>query len=156
LIESIVTRRLALRPLVADDAEALVGLLDDPLVSDWLRAEDVAGLRERFAGWERRRSPDGSKHWLNWIVRRRQDGGATGWVQATVRRDRAEVAYATLPSQRRHGYTAEAVAAVLGWLDERVVEAHIAEENLGSAAVARAVGLRPTDELDDGEVVWRS
>jgi RimJ/RimL family protein N-acetyltransferase len=156
LIERIVTRRLELQPLVADDAEELAGLLDDPLVSEWLRAEDVGGLRERFAGWERRRSPDGSKQWLNWIARRREDGHATGWVQATVARDRAEVAYATLPSQRRRGYTAEAVAAVVGWLGDRVVEAHIAGENLGSAAVAGAVGLRRTDELDDGEVVWRS
>jgi RimJ/RimL family protein N-acetyltransferase len=156
LIERIVTRRLELQPLVADDAEELAGLLDDPLVSEWLRAEDVGGLRERFAGWERRRSPDGSKQWLNWIARRSEDGHATGWVQATVARDRAEVAYATLPSQRRRGYTAEAVAAVVGWLGDRVVEAHIAGENLGSAAVAGAVGLRRTDELDDGEVVWRS
>jgi RimJ/RimL family protein N-acetyltransferase len=156
LIRGIVTRRLELQPLVADDAKDLAGLLDDPLVSEWLRAEDVDGLRERFAGWERRRSPDGSKQWLNWIARRRDDGHATGWVQATVGRDRAEVAYATLPSQRRRGYTAEAVVAVVGWLGERVIEAHIAEENLGSAAVARAVGLRRTGEIDDGEVVWRS
>ena len=156
MIESIVTRRLELQPLVADDAEDLVELLEDPLVSEWLRAEDAGGLRERFTAWQRRRSPDGSKEWFNWTARLRDDGRATGWVQATVGPDRAEVAYATLPSQRRRGYTAEAVAAVVGWLGAPVVEAHIAEENLGSAAVAKTVGLRRTEELDDGEVVWRS
>jgi RimJ/RimL family protein N-acetyltransferase len=154
LSESIVTERLELRPLVADDAEHLVGLLEDPVMREWLRSEDVSGLRVRFAAWERRESPDGRRAWLNWIVRRREDRVATGWVQATVDGDRAEVAYATLPSQRRQGYTAEAVAAVVERLGGRVVEAHIAAENLGSAGVANAVGLHPTDELDDGEVVW--
>jgi RimJ/RimL family protein N-acetyltransferase len=155
LIESIATRRLELQPLAADDADDLAALLDDPLVSEWLGAEDAGGLRDRFAGWVGRRSADGSEEWLNWVARRRVDGRATGWVQATVRRDRAEVAYATLPARRRRGYTAEAVAAVVAWLGARVVEAHVAEENLGSAAVAKAAGLRRTDEVDDGEVVWR-
>jgi RimJ/RimL family protein N-acetyltransferase len=75
-------------------------------------------------------------------------------VQATVDGDRAEVSYATLPSQRRRRYTAEAVAAVVEWLGVSVVEAHIAADNAGSAGVAKTVGLHPTDELDDGEVVW--
>jgi RimJ/RimL family protein N-acetyltransferase len=60
-----------------------------------------------------------------------------------------------LASQRRRGYGAEAVRAVVEWLDVASVEAHIAPENAASAAVARGAGLRPTSELHDGEVVWR-
>jgi RimJ/RimL family protein N-acetyltransferase len=154
VIEVIRTERLELRPLVADDAEALEELLDDPLVNEWLGPE-LADLRERFTRWERRRSPDGSKEWLNWTVRQLGVGAPVGWVQATVSGPAAEVAYATLPSQRRRGYTAEAAAGVAGWLDVPSVEAHVAASNDGSAGVARALGLRPTPELHDGEVVWR-
>jgi RimJ/RimL family protein N-acetyltransferase len=155
VIEVIRTERLELRPLVADDADDLVELLDDPLVNEWL-GPDLADLRERFTRWESRRSPDGSQVWLNWAARRLDDGAPVAWVQATVKGPAAEVAYATLPSQRRRGYTAEAVRAVSGWLDVASLEAHIEASNEGSAGVARAIGLHPTDELHDGEVVWRS
>ena len=153
MIEVIRTERLELRPLVADDADDLAELLEEPDLREWLVSADVAALRARFARWEARRSPDGSAAWLNWVIR---DGGrAVGWVQATLVGSAAEVAYAMLASRRRRGYGAEAVRAVVEWLDVASVEAHIAPANAGSAAVARAAGLRPTSELHDGEVVWR-
>jgi RimJ/RimL family protein N-acetyltransferase len=153
VIEVIRTERLELRPLVADDAYDLVELLDEPDLREWLVSADVEALRRRFSRWEARRSPDGSAHWLNWAVR--CEGRAVGWVQATVVGSAAEVAYAMLASQRRRGYGAEAVSAVVEWLDVASVEAHIAPSNAGSATVARGAGMRPTDELHDGEVVWR-
>jgi RimJ/RimL family protein N-acetyltransferase len=148
------TERLELRPLVPDDAEDLAGLLEDPVIRGWL-AEDVAGLRLRFERWESRQSPDGAQSWLNWVVRRREDGAAVAWVQATVTGAAAELAYATVPSERRRGYMAEAVRAVVEWLDVASVEAHIEASNRGSAAVARSVGLNRTSEVHDGEVIWR-
>jgi RimJ/RimL family protein N-acetyltransferase len=157
VIEPIRTERLELRPLVADDAEDLAELLEDPLVRDWL-GPDVERLRARFRRWEARRSPDGSQVWLNWTARLLDGAAAVAWVQASVSGDSAEVAYATLPSQRRRGYCAEAVRGVVEWLGRDVasVEAHIAADNAGSAAVARALGLRATDELHKDEVIWRS
>jgi RimJ/RimL family protein N-acetyltransferase len=131
-------------PLRAADASELAELFDEP------------DPTERFRRWESRRSPDGREGWLNWAVRLRDDRRAVGWVQATVRGDSAEIAYALLPSWRRRGYAAEAVAAMVGWLDVGSVEAHVAEENEASGAVAAAVGLRPTDALHEGEVVWKS
>jgi RimJ/RimL family protein N-acetyltransferase len=153
LIEVIRTERLELRPLVADDADDLAELLDEPDVREWLVSADVEALRRRFARWESRQSPDGSAAWLNWVVR--CEGRAVGWVQATVVGSAAEVAYALVASQRRRGYGPEAVRGVVEWLDVASVEAHIAPENAASAAVARFAGLKPTSELHDGEVVWR-
>jgi RimJ/RimL family protein N-acetyltransferase len=149
VIEAIRTARLELRPLVADDAEDLAEL------ASFLGEADAAGLRARFRRWESRKSPDGWQTWLNWAVRRLDDGAAVAWVQATMTGDSAEVAYATLPSQRCRGYCAEAVRAVVGWLDMASVEAHIDPSNEASAGVARALGMSATEETHDGDVVWR-
>jgi RimJ/RimL family protein N-acetyltransferase len=142
---------------VAADADGLVELLDDPLVREWL-GPDLAALRGRFTRWESRTSPDGSQRWLNWVVL--GERRALGWVQATVRGDRAEVAYAFVPSARGRGHAVTAVRAVVGWLRSEAgagaVEAHIDPANAASQAVAAAVGLIATDEMDDGEVVWVS
>ena len=143
-------------PLRADDADDLAEFLDDPVMREWLDSNEVGDLRARFHRWERRTSPDGRQRWLNWVVRLRDDGRAVGWVQATVEGESAEVAYAMLASRRRRGYCAEAVARVVESLGVSSVEAHVAAENAASAGVAAAVGLHPTDEVDEGEVVWRS
>jgi RimJ/RimL family protein N-acetyltransferase len=154
-IEPIRARRLLLDPLTAADAEDLAGLLAEPALREWLRATDVAGLRERFAAWEARASPDGRERWLNWVVR--EDGRALGWVQATVRGAVAEVGYAVLPAERGRGVAGEALGALVRRLlrdGAELVEAHIAEDNPASGRVAAAAGLRPGPRFEDGEVVW--
>jgi RimJ/RimL family protein N-acetyltransferase len=152
-----VTAELELSALRAADADDLAELLDDPVLREWLRASDVAELRERFRGWETRGSPDGSAQWLNWVARRRSDGAAVGWVQATVRGATAEISYATVPSQRRHGYMSAAAREVVGWmpgLGVATIEAHIDPANAASAGVARSLGFTRSDRVDAGEAVW--
>ena len=149
---------VALAPLRASDAEELVGLLAESDLRVWLRARDVDQLRERFEGWEVRRSPDGREHWLNWIVRSAGDGRALGWTQATVADGAAQVAYAVLPTERGRGYASEALRAMMSELRDElgvvVFEAHIEEQNVGSQRVAAAAGLARTDRTVRGEAVW--
>jgi RimJ/RimL family protein N-acetyltransferase len=152
-----VTPDLDLSPLVAADADDLAELLDDPVLREWLRSSNVEELRERFRGWETRRSPDGAEERLNWVARRRPDGAAVTWVQATVRGATGEIAYATVPSQRRRGYTAAAARVVAGLLPGHGVatlEAHIDPHNAGSEAVARSLGFTRSDRVHEGEAVW--
>ena len=62
-----------------------------------------------------------------------------------------------VPWQGR-GYATEAAAALVGWLATTgtgSVIALIHPEHPASASVARHVGLEPTDELVDGERLWR-
>ncbi len=145
------TPRFVLRPLVEADAPALLEL------REWLNAGDLDAVRARLRGWESRTSPDGSERWLNWLIVDRDDDAA-GWVQATVRGGAAEVAYAVVPQRRGQGVAVEAVTALTAWLHERagarVVEAHVADDNLASQAVARGAGFLRTDRTHAGEAVW--
>jgi RimJ/RimL family protein N-acetyltransferase len=147
-----------LQPLRASDADELVGLLAESDLRVWLRARDVEQLRQRFERWEVRYSPDGRERWLNWVFRSKEDGRALGWAQATVGGGAAQVAYATLPAERGHGYAGAALRAVIAELRDHhevvFFEAHIREDNVGSQRVAAAAGLKHTDRTVRGEFVW--
>jgi RimJ/RimL family protein N-acetyltransferase len=145
-------------PLRASDADELVGLLEEEQLRSWLRASDVSGLRDRFAAWETRRSPDGEELWLNWVVRGREGGRALGWVQATVRGASASVAYALLPAERGAGAASDAVRALVRWLREQlavsVVTAEIDDANEASVRVAVAAGFERTIHRAGEDFVW--
>jgi RimJ/RimL family protein N-acetyltransferase len=157
-LDDITSERAVLVALRADDADELAGLLEEPHLREWLGAEDVRDLRERFRAWETRRSPDGDEQWLNWTVREQRDGRALGWVQATVRGDTASVAYALLPSERGAGVASDAVRALVRWLHDRLhvrtVTAEIDDANAASARVAVAAGFERTIHHAGDEVVW--
>jgi RimJ/RimL family protein N-acetyltransferase len=157
ILEPIAAGRVVLVGLRAADAEELCGLLAEPQLREWLRARDTGELRERFAAWETRRSPDDEHElWLNWVIR--EDGRAVGWVQATVRDASASVAYAVLPAERGNVVASDAVRALVPWLRDRLdvttVTAEIAEANPASEHVARAAGFERTTRRDGDEVVW--
>jgi RimJ/RimL family protein N-acetyltransferase len=157
-LENIAAERGVLVALRAADADELAGLLEEPQLREWLRAEDVAELRERFAVWESRRSPDADELWLNWVIRDRPDGRALGWVQATVLGDTASVAYALLPAERGLGIASDAVRSLVRWLHGRLevrsVTAEIDDANAASARVAVAAGFERTIRRAGDEVVW--
>jgi RimJ/RimL family protein N-acetyltransferase len=75
--------------------------------------ESVAALRQKLARSESRKSPDGSEHWLNWVVR---DGSrrVAGYVQATVAENlETNVAYVIGSAFWGRGVATEAVAQML-------------------------------------------
>ncbi len=147
-----------LTPLRVADADRLAGFLSDPVLREWLQAEDASALRDRFKRWESGRSPDGRESWLNWMVSSREDAQGLGWVQATVSGGLAVISYAILPRERARGVATEAVRALTRWLYEQpgttAVEAHIDSENRASQSVAAKAGFTLTDRVHDGEDVW--
>jgi RimJ/RimL family protein N-acetyltransferase len=117
-------------------------------------------LRSRYQRLAEGRSADGTELWLNWIVRTRDGGEPVGAMQATVAADRssADVAWEVGVPWQGRGLASESAIAVVGWLIEHEVaqiRALIHPEHRASAGVAARAGLEPTDELVDGEVVWR-
>jgi RimJ/RimL family protein N-acetyltransferase len=121
---------------------------------------ELEPLRERYRRLAAGRSADGSEVWFNWIVRRAADQAAVGVVQATVTADgsAAEVAWEVGVPWQGRGIASEAAAAMVEWLiarGVRSISATIHPDHDASAQVAARAGLAPTDEIVDGETVWR-
>jgi len=156
------TPRLDLVPLTAADADHLFPVLHDPELGRFTGGAppaDVEAVRVGFARWEARRSPDGTELWLNWVVRRRRDSRAIGLVQATVGDGDTAIAWTIGTAFQRQGFATEAGHALIAWLRDSLgvpgIVGSIHPDNIASQTAARRVGLRPTDRLHEGEVVWR-
>jgi ribosomal-protein-alanine N-acetyltransferase len=140
---------ITLEPQVAGHAAALFELLHQPGVYDFLDhepPESIGGLAERLARLESRRSPDGTQQWLNWVVVRY--GEVLGYVQATVRGERAEVAY-VIGSRFWGGGVASAATTMM--LDDlaanygvRIATATVETANERSIRLLRRLGFEQT------------
>lgn len=154
-----------LEPLTPDHADELAPVLDDESLHRFIGGEPLGaeGLRARFERQIVGRSPDGSQRWLNWTVRERRTGRAVGTVQATVttghQGDVAELAWVIGAADQGRGFAKEAAAVTAAWLHRQGVSclrAHIHPDHHASIAVARSIGLRPTNVAKDGELRWES
>ncbi len=158
--------RLTLEPLRVDHADEMAPLLADAELYTFTGADPptLDELRARYARQVTGRSPDGVESWLNWIVRRRDDGRAVGFVQAAISPDppppapvTAVLAWVMGIRFQGEGYAREAAGALIEWLASVGVQrlaAYINAEHTASMGVARALGLHPTADRVDGEVVW--
>jgi RimJ/RimL family protein N-acetyltransferase len=158
------TDRLRLEPLRTEHADEMQPLLDDPGLHEFIGGEPAAldDLRARYARQTVGQSSDGSQRWFNWVLRRRDTGEVAGTVQATVSDEdgglTGEIAWVVGASQQGHGYAKEAAGAMADWLRQEGVDvliAHVHPNHAASVAVARAVGLDPTDTVVDGEIRWQ-
>jgi RimJ/RimL family protein N-acetyltransferase len=170
-VEPIVTDRLVLEPLKVEHADEMAGVLAAPELYTFIggappTAPDLrARYRRMVAG-----PPAGQEvGWLNWVLRGRQDQRLTGTVQATIWQEqgdggeggylRASVAWVVGAPWQGRGIATEAARALLGWLEEHGVTsimATIHPANAASAAVAGRIGLVPTGDLVEDEIVWVS
>jgi RimJ/RimL family protein N-acetyltransferase len=162
-LAAIKTERLELAPLQIEDADVLVDVLADENLHEFVggRPATIPELRRHYA-----RLVSGSGRpdelWLNWVGRRLEDGAAIGTMQAAVRvtggQCRASVAWTVGSPWQGRGYASEAARAVVDWLcghgaDEVVAYVHPRHE--ASARVAARAGLEPTENVFEGERIWR-
>ncbi len=165
--ERILTARLELLPVVADDAEKLAEVFGDERMYVFTggRPGTLEELRATLARLETGRANDreGTAQ-RNWTVRRRADGQAVGMLQAVFADGGrcAEIAWAVGVPFQAQGFAFEAAQAVVTWLAARgvqTVSAHIHPDHHASVAVAARAGLQPTDEYRDyrgiREQFWR-
>jgi ribosomal-protein-alanine N-acetyltransferase len=76
---------IRLEPQRAAHAAAMFEVLSDPAIYEHENEPppSVDWLRTRFSRLENRSSPDGTEHWLNWVIRL-PSSVLVGFVQATV------------------------------------------------------------------------
>jgi RimJ/RimL family protein N-acetyltransferase len=140
-----------IEPLRVDHAAEMVGVLSDPAIYEFIggappTAEELAARYARQVG---------HPGWLNWIVR--EDGRAVGTVQATVTENVAVLAWVLAPRAQGRGLATAAARAVMDLLrGEGITDfrAYIHPDHAASQAVARRLGLHPTDVVYDGEIRW--
>lgn len=156
------TERLTLVPLRPEDAEELAPVLEDRALHAFIGGAPLpaAELRQRFEQLAVGHSRDGREAWHNWVVRERRDGRAIGTLQATVivSTMTASVAWVVGVPWQGRGFASEAATALVAWLTSlglQTIEAHVHPDHEASARVAARAGLSPTDDLVDGERVWR-
>lgn len=164
-IEALEAAGLRLEPLTVDHAPLMVDVLADSALYRFIggRPPTLAQLQRRYAAQVVGHSPDQTQWWLNWIVMLGDPACAIGYVQATVEQSpvtmEADIAWVVAPQFQGRGAATEAAGAMIAWLTARGVGqlvAHIHPTHGASQAVARKLGLRPTQRVEDGEVRWQS
>jgi RimJ/RimL family protein N-acetyltransferase len=147
-VSAIVGEGVTLEPQLASHAAELYAVISDPSLYEFIDDKEpvsAEALRQRLARLESCLSPDGTEHWLNWIVRN-VAGELVGYVQATVTPDHsAEIAYVLGRAHWRRGYAFAACTAMIGELRKSYgvvrLTATLDPANAASLALLRKLGL---------------
>jgi len=154
------TLRLSLEPLLASHAQDMFPILSDRQLYSFTGdepPETQMALEERYRYLERRKSPDESQLWLNWLVTLKNDDTPMGYVQATVSKSHTDIAWVIGLQWQGNGYASEAASALVEWLQENGIKAIrccIHPRHVASQRVAGHAGLNKSSSTEDGEDVW--
>jgi [ribosomal protein S5]-alanine N-acetyltransferase len=154
-MQTLAAGSLVLEPLVVGHAEAMFELLSDPELHRFLDhppPSSIERLRGVYQQLESRQSPDGSQHWLNWVLRS-PAGPLLGYVQATVTRpDDAWVAYILARAHWGRGLAASAMRAMLEHLKTaygvRRFLATVEADNLRSIRLLERLGFHAATSIE--------
>lgn len=138
------TDRLSIRPLVVSDADELFESLSDSRLYEFIPQDPptLEALQTRYAKLQTRLSPDGTEHWLNWVMR----AGAQpiGTLEATVLPDHsAFIAYMVFTHHQRQGYASEGCR----WLIEHLREAYGVTSVKASVDTRNVASIRLLESL---------
>jgi hypothetical protein len=168
IAETVVSARLTVTPLRVEDADEIAPLLDDAtlhaytegLRQPWTSCANAIGGRS--SGTRRtahNAGSTGSSANGNRLPQPARFIRSARCKQPFSTRPRvvAEVAWVIATTYQGKGFATEASQAMVAWLRangvDRVV-AHIHPHHEASIAVARSLGLHPTDTVLNGETRW--
>lgn len=165
-IAPIETARLSLEALEVDHAAEAAVTFADPALHEFIGSRPLSAseLASRYARLILGPDPANFDIWFNWMMRDRHLGALVGTVQATVKvapneKPSAQLAWVVGTDYQRRGYAKEAAAGMARWLKTSGIDslnAHIHDGHLASEAVARSIGLRPSQTFEDEERLWTS
>jgi len=146
---TLITKRLALEPLLPSHARELFSGLQDERIYRYhagVPPRSVDELEQRYRAWSTRHSPDGTQRWLNYAVRLLADQAYVGWVQATVDSGGcATIGYDFFSAHWRHGYATEACGELLRFLRQELRVGRFAavadSENVASIKLLERLGF---------------
>lgn len=157
------TSRLRIEPLSSDHTAEMFPVLSEPRLYEFIGGSPLtlAELTERFDRLRTGFSADGTERWCNWVLRERDEGAVLGMVQATLpvggpADGPAHVAWIVGRTAQGRGYATEAASSLVdhlhgeGW----TIVADIHPGHVASQRVAHHAGMRPTEQIVDGEVRW--
>ena len=104
------------------------------------------------------RSPDGARSGGTGSCDGARTDRSIGTAQATIVGEEASLAWTIGSDWQGQGYAKEVAAALAWWAKAHGMvwlRAAIHPDHEASAAVAASIGMAPTPETVDGEVVWR-
>lgn len=150
-----------LRPLTAVDAHEMTQVLSDPALYEYIGGQPPTEeqLHQQYTVQARGHSEDGTERWINELVILQATGEAIGYVQATIPASGqpTEIAWVIGTAWQGQGYATQAAALLASQLADvgaRDLVARIHPDHAASAAVARRLGLHPTETVVDGEIRW--
>ncbi len=153
-MRTLIVPPLVLEPLTAGHAQDMFAVLSDPAIYEFENAppESQETLAQRYAFLERRRSPDGSETWLNWVVRL-PDGALAGYVQATVLASGVALVAYELGSRYWHqGIGTRAVSSMIEELrtryEAKLLVAVLKQRNWRSLGLLRKLGFAQADAAE--------
>lgn len=110
------TRRLQLRPLVAEDAEAISVLRSDPQVNTYLNRPATLSMEEATAYISKITTGIQQHNWMYWAIAVKTSPGLIGTIclwNFVPENEKTEIGYELSPAHQGKGLMQEAVEAVI-------------------------------------------
>lgn len=144
----LIGERITLRPYRDDDADALLGLYGDSVVTRWWSHEPWTQRQQAIEYLERMRRDRVDSEFYPWAIATNADDaliGTAALFEIDRTHQRGMIGYALSPAQQGHGYAHESLRLLLdfAWntLDLQRIEADTDPENTASRRLLERLGF---------------
>ncbi|MEK6705219.1 MAG: GNAT family protein, partial [Bdellovibrionota bacterium] len=149
--------RLTLDPIDESHATELCELFNDLELHHFVPFEPLTLERqkERCTRWAKRRSPDGTELWLNWLGRYKDSGVPAAHFQAGVKDRVASIGYLVARKFQKQGIATEGLQSIFDYLRDvlavKEIKAWSDTRNQASHRLAKKLGMTQVDLIKNAD-----